>query len=102
MKGFSFISTSHSLLKLITLRIGKFCQNKDDMTCKSSRGKETLFRCDLHSVRVLLNLCTDTAGVMSLYRGIIESFLVGYLALKKKEKRIALIPIHEKWRFNIK
>lgn len=30
----------HSLLKIITPRIGKFCQSEDDMTYKPSRGKK--------------------------------------------------------------
>lgn len=39
MKSFLFFPP-HSLLKIITPRIGKFCQNKDDMKFKPSWGKK--------------------------------------------------------------
>lgn len=59
---------SHTaLLEIITQRIGKLCQNKDNMTSKSSRAKK-------HRSDVMCSLCVICwslfMGVMSLCVGI--------------------------------
>ena len=59
--------THTALLEIITPRIGKLCQNKDDMTSKSSRGKK-------HRSDVMCSLCVICwslfMGVMSLRVGL--------------------------------